>query len=98
MKSYLRGLFCKILLLNSLQIITSCVYAREPAKKEVQWWIIALAVAAGVTVLVLLIITLWKCGFFKRKRKPEGEDSAQRERLFAEEGNEDEKEMENYLK
>ncbi|XP_075908611.1 integrin alpha-6-like isoform X1 [Petromyzon marinus] len=32
----------------------------------VPWWVIALSVAAGVFVLLLLVVLLWKCGFFKR--------------------------------
>ncbi|OXB69559.1 UNVERIFIED_CONTAM: hypothetical protein H355_005441 [Colinus virginianus] len=32
----------------------------------VPWWVILLAVLAGILVLALLIFILWKCGFFKR--------------------------------
>jgi len=31
-------------------------------------WIIIISVVAGILLLVLLILILWKCGFFKRKR------------------------------
>lgn len=31
-------------------------------------WIIIVSVVAGILLLVLLILILWKCGFFKRKR------------------------------
>ncbi|KAK6166151.1 hypothetical protein SNE40_022913 [Patella caerulea] len=44
------------------------VKVAEP--KGIEWWIILIAVLAGVLLLVLLILILWKCGFFKRK-KPE---------------------------
>ncbi|CAN0385121.1 unnamed protein product [Lampetra planeri] len=35
----------------------------------IPWWVIALSVAAGVFVLLLLVVLLWKCGFFKRTSK-----------------------------
>ncbi|XP_073772259.1 integrin alpha-7 isoform X2 [Danio rerio] len=40
----------------------------------VPWWIILIAVLAGVLVLALLVCLLWKCGFFKRaERQPQYE-------------------------
>ncbi|KAM9319964.1 integrin alpha-7 [Gastrophryne carolinensis] len=33
----------------------------------IPWWIILIAVLAGILLLALLVIILWKCGFFKRK-------------------------------
>eukprot|EP00072_Mus_musculus_P069433 XP_017171196.1 PREDICTED: integrin alpha-6 isoform X3 [Mus musculus] len=35
----------------------------------VAWWIILLAVLAGILMLALLVFLLWKCGFFKRNKK-----------------------------
>ncbi|XP_075301714.1 integrin alpha-7 isoform X2 [Opisthocomus hoazin] len=35
----------------------------------VPWWVILLAVLAGVLVLALLVFGLWKCGFFKRSSR-----------------------------
>ncbi|XP_014809938.1 PREDICTED: integrin alpha-6 isoform X2 [Calidris pugnax] len=35
----------------------------------VPWWIIAVAIFAGVLMLALLVFLLWKCGFFKRNKK-----------------------------
>uniref|UniRef100_A0A673YFU8 Integrin subunit alpha 6 n=1 Tax=Salmo trutta TaxID=8032 RepID=A0A673YFU8_SALTR len=32
----------------------------------VPWWIIVVAVLAGILMLALLVFLLWKCGFFKR--------------------------------
>ncbi|KAM3608148.1 uncharacterized protein V6R79_020089 [Siganus canaliculatus] len=32
----------------------------------VPWWIILVAVLAGILILALLVFLLWKCGFFKR--------------------------------
>ncbi|XP_062354690.1 integrin alpha-6 isoform X4 [Cinclus cinclus] len=34
----------------------------------VPWWIIAVAVLAGILMLALLVFLLWKCGFFRRSR------------------------------
>lgn len=39
--------------------------------EEIKWWIILVAVLAGIVVLIIFILILWKCGFFKRLR-PEG--------------------------
>uniref|UniRef100_A0A8C6UDH7 Integrin, alpha 6a n=1 Tax=Neogobius melanostomus TaxID=47308 RepID=A0A8C6UDH7_9GOBI len=35
----------------------------------VPWWIILVAVIAGISILALLVFLLWKCGFFKRATK-----------------------------
>ncbi|XP_041440306.1 integrin alpha-7 isoform X1 [Xenopus laevis] len=32
----------------------------------IPWWIILIAVLAGILLLALLVFILWKCGFFKR--------------------------------
>ncbi|XP_074082548.1 integrin alpha-7 isoform X1 [Macrotis lagotis] len=37
----------------------------------VPWWVILLAVLAGILVLALLVLLMWKMGFFKRARYPE---------------------------
>uniref|UniRef100_UPI0037E92270 integrin alpha-6 isoform X1 n=1 Tax=Semicossyphus pulcher TaxID=241346 RepID=UPI0037E92270 len=37
----------------------------------VPWWIILVAVLAGILILALLVFLLWKCGFFKRATKDE---------------------------
>ncbi|XP_068123754.1 integrin alpha-7 isoform X1 [Hyperolius riggenbachi] len=37
----------------------------------VPWWIILIAVLAGILLLLLLVSVLWKCGFFKRKHYQE---------------------------
>ncbi|NXD17687.1 ITA7 protein, partial [Nothocercus nigrocapillus] len=36
----------------------------------VPWWVIVLAILAGVLVLALLVFVLWKLGFFRRARPP----------------------------
>ncbi|XP_051479111.1 integrin alpha-6 isoform X4 [Apus apus] len=35
----------------------------------VPWWIISVAIFAGILMLALLVFLLWKCGFFKRNKK-----------------------------
>lgn len=35
----------------------------------VPWWIILVAVLAGILILALLVFLMWKCGFFKRASK-----------------------------
>ncbi|XP_074126197.1 integrin alpha-7 isoform X5 [Sminthopsis crassicaudata] len=37
----------------------------------VPWWVILLAVLAGILVLALLVLLMWKMGFFKRAQYPE---------------------------
>ncbi|MGH0140838.1 UNVERIFIED_CONTAM: hypothetical protein FKN15_004210 [Acipenser sinensis] len=34
----------------------------------VPWWIILVAILAGILMLALLVFLLWKCGFFKRSK------------------------------
>uniref|UniRef100_A0AAR2KFL2 Integrin alpha-2 domain-containing protein n=1 Tax=Pygocentrus nattereri TaxID=42514 RepID=A0AAR2KFL2_PYGNA len=48
----------------------------------IPWWIILIAILAGVLVLALLVCILWKCGFFKRtKRHPQYETEYYRAHL-----------------
>uniref|UniRef100_A0A672JHP4 Integrin alpha-2 domain-containing protein n=1 Tax=Salarias fasciatus TaxID=181472 RepID=A0A672JHP4_SALFA len=35
----------------------------------VPWWIILVAVLAGILILALLVFLLWKCGFFQRSKQ-----------------------------
>nr|XP_033800640.1 integrin alpha-6 isoform X2 [Geotrypetes seraphini] len=35
----------------------------------VPWWIILVAILAGILMLALLVFLLWKCGFFRRSNK-----------------------------
>ncbi|XP_070694793.1 integrin alpha-6 [Pempheris klunzingeri] len=35
----------------------------------IPWWIILVAVLAGISILALLVFMLWKCGFFKRSKR-----------------------------
>ncbi|XP_065345499.1 integrin alpha-PS1 isoform X2 [Cloeon dipterum] len=40
----------------------------QAAGEGVPLWMIVVAIAAGLLLLILLTICLWKCGFFKRRR------------------------------
>uniref|UniRef100_A0A673JSN7 Uncharacterized protein n=1 Tax=Sinocyclocheilus rhinocerous TaxID=307959 RepID=A0A673JSN7_9TELE len=49
---------------------------------SIPWWIILIAVLAGIIVLALLVCLLWKCGFFKRtERQPQYETEYYRAQL-----------------
>ncbi|XP_040297055.1 integrin alpha-6 isoform X2 [Bufo bufo] len=37
----------------------------------VPWWIVLVAILAGILMLALLVFILWKCGFFKRSKQDE---------------------------
>lgn len=54
-----------------LQVSTGVVLRADDVESSVRWWIILLAVLAGHVLLVLLILLMWKLGFFKRKRLSE---------------------------
>lgn len=44
----------------------------EPGLVEqywIPWWIILIAILAGILLLTLLVCILWKCGFFKRSER-----------------------------
>ncbi|XP_060109433.1 integrin alpha-7 isoform X2 [Heteronotia binoei] len=63
-KSTIRNLFLK----DSTTQIPVTVYL-DPSvavARGVPWWIILIAILAGILVLGLLVSILWKCGFFKR--------------------------------
>ncbi|XP_042220319.1 integrin alpha-PS2-like isoform X2 [Homarus americanus] len=56
----------------------------SPAKSldvapQVPWWVIVLATLAGILILLIIILILWKCGYFKRHRPEQqarnGEDA-----------------------
>ncbi|KAK2509399.1 hypothetical protein MC885_004208, partial [Smutsia gigantea] len=40
----------------------------EELPAEIELWLVLVAVSAGLLLLGLLILLLWKCGFFKRAR------------------------------
>lgn len=59
-------------------------------ESEIPVYVIPLAVMIGLFLLVLLILALWKCGFFKRKSRDEDEMQARKPTLMV---SEDEMEM-----
>ncbi|XP_024847265.1 integrin alpha-7 isoform X3 [Bos taurus] len=57
-----------LLLRDASTVIPVMVYL-DPAAvaaEGVPWWVILLAVLAGLLVLALLVLLMWKCGFFRR--------------------------------
>lgn len=65
----------------------------------VAWWIILLAVLAGILMLALLVFLLWKCGFFKRSRYDDSVPRYHAVRIRKEEREiKDEKHMDNLEK
>lgn len=40
----------------------------EELPAEIELWLVLVAVGAGLLLLGLIILLLWKCGFFKRAR------------------------------
>ncbi|KAI2566178.1 integrin subunit alpha 7, partial [Homo sapiens] len=57
-----------LMLRDASTVIPVMVYLDPMAvvAEGVPWWVILLAVLAGLLVLALLVLLLWKCGFFHR--------------------------------
>ncbi|XP_045685555.1 integrin alpha-7 isoform X2 [Phyllostomus hastatus] len=57
-----------LLLRDASTVIPVMVYLDPVAvvAEGVPWWVILLAVLAGLLVLALLVLLMWKCGFFRR--------------------------------
>ncbi|XP_058867309.1 integrin alpha-7 isoform X1 [Acipenser ruthenus] len=53
---------------NAAAQISVMVYPEHAVSDHtgVPWWIILIAILAGILMLALLVCLLWKCGFFKR--------------------------------
>ncbi|ESO12429.1 hypothetical protein HELRODRAFT_158961 [Helobdella robusta] len=51
-----------------LYIALTVELMKAELKEKVSWWIYAVAGAAGFLMLCLMVLCLWKCGFFKRKK------------------------------
>ncbi|NP_001400961.1 integrin alpha-7 isoform 11 precursor [Homo sapiens] len=62
-----------LMLRDASTVIPVMVYLDPMAvvAEGVPWWVILLAVLAGLLVLALLVLLLWKMGFFKRAKHPE---------------------------
>nr|XP_041573461.1 integrin alpha-6 isoform X2 [Taeniopygia guttata] len=58
-------------LTNEVAQVRVTVFPAKPVAlyTGVPWWIIAVAILAGILMLALLVFLLWKCGFFKRNKK-----------------------------
>ncbi|XP_022068905.2 integrin alpha-6 isoform X3 [Acanthochromis polyacanthus] len=55
----------------------------------VPWWIILVAVLAGVLILALLVFLLWKCGFFKRATKDQYDPAYQKAEIHVQPSDKD---------
>ncbi|XP_057279869.1 integrin alpha-6 isoform X3 [Pezoporus wallicus] len=57
-------------LTNEVAQVRVTVFPAKPVAlyTGVPWWIIAVAIFAGILMLALLVFLLWKCGFFRRSR------------------------------
>ncbi|KAM4668662.1 integrin alpha-6 isoform 2-T2 [Amazona ochrocephala] len=57
-------------LTNEVAQVRVTVFPAKPVAlyTGVPWWIIAVAIFAGILMLALLVFLLWKCGFFQRSR------------------------------
>ncbi|MGH0148112.1 UNVERIFIED_CONTAM: hypothetical protein FKN15_046337 [Acipenser sinensis] len=67
-----------------LTLISVMVYPEHAVSDHtgVPWWIILIAILAGILMLALLVCLLWKCGFFKRtERQPHYETEYYRAHL-----------------
>ncbi|XP_068541807.1 integrin alpha-6 isoform X3 [Anas acuta] len=58
-------------LTNEIAQVRVTVFPAKPVAlyTGVPWWIIVVAIFAGILMLALLVFLLWKCGFFKRNKK-----------------------------
>ncbi|XP_075567732.1 integrin alpha-6 isoform X4 [Pelecanus crispus] len=57
-------------LTNEVAQVRVTVFPAKPVAlyTGVPWWIISVAIFAGILMLALLVFLLWKCGFFQRSR------------------------------
>ncbi|XP_067868920.1 integrin alpha-8 isoform X1 [Heterodontus francisci] len=67
----------------STVIRTSVIWATPDASLAIPLWVIILAVLVGLLVLAILILVMWKFGFFDRARPPQG-DMTDQEQLHPE--------------
>lgn len=47
----------------------------EPTR-GLDWWIYVVSVACGLLVLIIIVLILWRLGFFERRRRPGTEDDS----------------------
>ncbi|KAK7008799.1 integrin alpha-4 [Biomphalaria glabrata] len=59
--------------LTSIFNVTTMTYIgyKSPLSQAMSWWALIISAASGILILYILVVLLWKCGFFKRKKKEE---------------------------
>uniref|UniRef100_A0A4W3HP43 Integrin subunit alpha 8 n=1 Tax=Callorhinchus milii TaxID=7868 RepID=A0A4W3HP43_CALMI len=67
--------------------LTAVIWATPDASLSIPLWVIILAVLVGLLVLAILILVMWKFGFFDRARPPQ-DDMTDREQLNPEKATE----------
>ncbi|XP_041923387.1 integrin alpha-V [Alosa sapidissima] len=65
---------------NSTTVNLAVIWVKTDYTQPVPGWVVALAVLAGLLLLALLIFVMYKLGFFKRVRPPQG-DCTEKEQL-----------------
>ncbi|XP_012689484.1 integrin alpha-V [Clupea harengus] len=65
---------------NSTAVNLAVIWVKTDYTQPVPGWVVALAVLAGLLLLALLIFVMYKLGFFKRVRPPQG-DCTEKEQL-----------------
>uniref|UniRef100_A0A8C9TV10 Integrin subunit alpha 7 n=1 Tax=Scleropages formosus TaxID=113540 RepID=A0A8C9TV10_SCLFO len=62
---------CSPVLLFVCKQVSVMIYPEHGVADQhgIPWWIILIAVLAGILVLALLVCILWKCGFFRRTER-----------------------------
>nr|XP_014030132.1 unnamed protein product [Salmo salar] len=68
---------------NTTTVSMSVIWVKSESE-PVPWWVVALALIAGLLLLALLIFVMYKLGFFERVRPPQ-EDSVEKEQLAPQE-------------
>uniref|UniRef100_A0A158QM39 Integrin_alpha2 domain-containing protein n=1 Tax=Haemonchus placei TaxID=6290 RepID=A0A158QM39_HAEPC len=55
---------------NNAISVKTVAYPDRPAlgSRPVPWWIILVSALIGLLILLIMILILWRCGFFKRKK------------------------------
>uniref|UniRef100_A0A3B3VJV1 Integrin subunit alpha 7 n=1 Tax=Poecilia latipinna TaxID=48699 RepID=A0A3B3VJV1_9TELE len=76
--------FIENTLRGKMYVIPVMIYPELDLAEQymIPWWIILIAILAGILLLTLLVCILWKCGFFKRsERRPHYETEYYRAHL-----------------
>ncbi|KAK1336884.1 LOW QUALITY PROTEIN: hypothetical protein QTO34_002920 [Cnephaeus nilssonii] len=72
LEEYSKMNYLDILVRASIDVRVTVFPSKTAAQHSgVPWWIILVAILAGILMLALLVLLLWKCGFFKRSRYDE---------------------------